>query len=701
MNPSGRPDYGGFRRRRASEDVAGNAAVLEIWFNDPANLSTGTLTSPVVTIGNDGGTTQGLTVRRDGLTVTAGGVTITAGGLTVTAGTIEVNDDVLFTLGADNDIVLVNRSTILNANTALTGTLIGTPVTPAIAENSLILANATASGDILVAVNEGGNSQAYLWIDTSAAEMRLYGSGTLDAILTAGTVNIEDDVLLGLGTGSTARLSYDTTDANSNQLLLQLPAAGSVDSPVLIIGQSIESVDFGASATGADYSAVVDPRIALFSSGAVTTGPVVEFRKARGTTAAPTVVTSGDDIGTLDFYGAVANGEYVRAASIRADMTGTIATGRGPGTLTFMTATDAASSVLTTAITISAAQLVTVAAGLTVTTGNVTISSGSLALTLASDITIPATTAAALEISDGTTKFYAVDTRVAVTGVTTHAFDISDYTFASASGAVATGVSVAAHTLNLTGNTQVTTQVDTVVLGARTIAADGVGGACTVDEASTLLLVAPTEGTNVTLTAASALRILDAAGTPTNQYGIYIEAQSGGTTQNYGIYSAGGRNELVNSFTGDNRGLKVSGTVTNAALTDGYGFHEVDVTLAGTNTAHSAASSSWVNITTGTAAAGVYVCARNDGIYEATAATITNALLIFGARMHYLADDTDGLRFPFSLNTNNAAITALFDCQNISDFGTVANAGATAATLLPILRTPAGTLKYVLLYDLA
>lgn len=146
--------------------------------------------------------------------------------------------------------------------------------------------------------------------------------------------------------------------------------------------------------------------------------------------------------------------------------------------------------------------------------------------------------------------------------------------------------------------------------------------------------------------------------------------------------------------------LKLSGTFAAAALTDGYGALEVDVTLSGSPTDHVAAASAWANITGGTVPPGNYVCARNDGIYEATAATITNAKLIFGARMQYLADDTDGLRFPFSLNTNNAAITALFDVNNLTDLGTVANAGATAATLLPICRDAGGTLKYVLLYDL-
>lgn len=147
--------------------------------------------------------------------------------------------------------------------------------------------------------------------------------------------------------------------------------------------------------------------------------------------------------------------------------------------------------------------------------------------------------------------------------------------------------------------------------------------------------------------------------------------------------------------------LKLSATLAAGALTDGYGAFEVDVTLSGSPTDHCAASSSWVNITGGTVPAGDYVCAHNDGIYEEAAATITNAKLIFGSRMQYIVSDTDSLRFPWSINTNNAAITALIDCNNTSDLGVVANAGAVQAEMLPILRNAAGTLKYVALYDLA
>lgn len=88
---------------------------------------------------------------------------------------LEVPDDALLTLGDDNDQVLVNRSAALNADTALTSVLLGTPVTSALAANSLIISNVTASGDILIAANRGGNSEEYIFIDSSAGVLYLEG----------------------------------------------------------------------------------------------------------------------------------------------------------------------------------------------------------------------------------------------------------------------------------------------------------------------------------------------------------------------------------------------------------------------------------------------------------------------------------------------------------------------------------------------
>lgn len=159
--------------------------------------------------------------------------------------------------------------------------------------------------------------------------------------------NLLDDVALTLGTGGTASLLWETADANANAFVLSLPTGGAVDVPVLIIGQGVTDVDLGL------YNGVVAPRIALFGIGAVATAPVWEFRKARGTIAAPTVITTGDDLGSINAWACVAAGEWKQSAAIEFDSTGTIATTRGPGLIRFKAATDAAPSVLTDVLTVT------------------------------------------------------------------------------------------------------------------------------------------------------------------------------------------------------------------------------------------------------------------------------------------------------------------------------------------------------------
>lgn len=98
--------------------------------------------------------------------------------MALTTRPVHVNypDDILLKLGTDGDIVLVHRSTALGSSTALTNVLVGTPVTTALAANSLILSNVTAEGDIMIAVNRGGNSTEMVFIDASAERTFLHGS---------------------------------------------------------------------------------------------------------------------------------------------------------------------------------------------------------------------------------------------------------------------------------------------------------------------------------------------------------------------------------------------------------------------------------------------------------------------------------------------------------------------------------------------
>lgn len=174
----------------------------------------------------------------------------------------------------------------------------------------------------------------------------------------SGNVTMPDDGAFSFG--GVGVLGWVTDDANANKLVLQLPTGGSVDVPVVMIGQ-------GAGVLGdmAIHDGVVNPTVCILGVGAVATGPVVELRKARGTAAAPTVVTSGDDTGSINSYACVAAAEWVQNAQILFECTGTPATTRGPGVITIKTATDAAPSVLTSALVIGANQVVVPQAGFT------------------------------------------------------------------------------------------------------------------------------------------------------------------------------------------------------------------------------------------------------------------------------------------------------------------------------------------------
>lgn len=402
---------------------------------------------------------------------------------------IGLADNVFLALGTNSDQVLVHNSAGLAATTALTGVILGTPVTPTIAANSLIISNTTASGDILLAANLATNSQAWLWVDSSASLMKLYAAGV-------------EAVNFGVG-ATTFNL-------------------GMVD------------IDFKIRASNADVAFLVDAGLASITIG--------------GGALAGTLLNLNGDFQNRAYatsVGFVLNMVAVTLTSSNANPT-TLAIGAAValGTQTYAGAN--AGQTISDAVTLYIANPPQQGANMTLTRawalwvdgGNARFDGDVNMAATASDIVIIAATAAALEISDATTKFYAFDTRIAVAGVTTHALDVADYTIASAAGNVVTGLALAAHTLNYSGTTQVTTEAVTVSLGARSIVGDT--ATLTVDKASTLKLVAPIEGANITLTAAVALRIGDSgAGTPTNQYGIFIETLTAGATADYAIWVAG------------------------------------------------------------------------------------------------------------------------------------------------------------------
>lgn len=92
----------------------------------------------------------------------------------------------------------------LAANTALTNIFLGTPVVPALPVDSIIISDLVTNGDIVLATNNGGNSQAFLQVDSSAGVLNLLGAGTQVIEVAATAVAIANGIVkLTLGTVST------------------------------------------------------------------------------------------------------------------------------------------------------------------------------------------------------------------------------------------------------------------------------------------------------------------------------------------------------------------------------------------------------------------------------------------------------------------------------------------------------------------
>ena len=111
---------------------------------------------------------------------------------------------------------------------------------------------------------------------------------------------------------------------------------------------------------------------------------------------------------------------------------------------------------------------------------------------------------------------------------------------------------------------------------------------------------------------------------------------------------------------------------------------------------------SWINLSTYTTSGIKYICAQDNGVYQgADTGEIADARVVFGMRMESIITATDHLNFPFSINTDNSGITAIFDVNTTSDLGIITDAGADDGTLIPILRDNSGNMRYVKVYTTA
>lgn len=179
-------------------------------------------------------------------------------------------------------------------------------------------------------------------------------------------------------------------------------------------------------------------------------------------------------------------------------------------------------------------------------------------------------------IKDSSSSYYTISTTNEVAATIVHKFSTRNFSgIPSGPGAVPIFAQFQMAYLNYTGSTQITSLLSTVKFLATDIRSNA---GLIIDKATTIEAVSPLEGPNVTITDASAIRILNTTGSPTNQYGIYIEDLTAGGS-NYGIYIAGASTYAIFVDSGD---VKFDDNLTVGGIgTFGDGTNQLEISATG------------------------------------------------------------------------------------------------------------------------
>ena len=135
-----------------------------------------------------------------------------------TAAGVNVADDLLVTLGTNDDSVFTHQNSALGIHAELSNVVEGTSAHPAYAANSLLISNITDDGDIGFLTSDGGNSRGLLTLDGSAGKVVMMTASTQSATPDySGAVGAElylqsNGTGGGVGTGGT--LEFGTTMGN-------------------------------------------------------------------------------------------------------------------------------------------------------------------------------------------------------------------------------------------------------------------------------------------------------------------------------------------------------------------------------------------------------------------------------------------------------------------------------------------------------
>ena len=448
-------------------------------------------------------------------------------------------DDGGIYLGLDQDGGLYHKAASIAADEEITGVIEGTSDVLATAANSIYLFNITNDGDIHIVVSKGGNSHTAFLADGS----------TGDTILNAASGQSVDIYIAGTKEFDFTATSVDLTGAhldNAGYLIMNavtLPAGSEVyaghdnTGDLTLNALSTKVINFAIA--GTDEASLSATDLDLKSNTLSNVG-------ASGNDWAANALTMSNGSSTSNMVLTVENTTNSGASNAVVDIKvgGTTSTGDPqllwtiPSGTSWYAAADNNNGdvwVLGTGTTIGSNRYIQLSPDTTTANG--------LALRFLSNLPT-----------------------ITMTSTSTNVWTDADF---------------AAHTINYTGNTRVTSLSRMVIFNPPTFEADGVGGDLTIDKATTIQVASPIEGSaDVILSHSSAIRILNqGTGSAVIQSGLYIEDLTSGGSD-YGIYLEGADTAAIWVNSADPIHVGLAGTATGKMEWDGATSGTVTVTVA-------------------------------------------------------------------------------------------------------------------------
>lgn len=467
-----------------------------------------------------------------------------------------VPDSAIFGWGTHGDVASSLRPSGNAANTAVANLLLGTPVSQALANNSLVLSNITASGDMGFYVKQGDNSYEWLMSDASLGKVHI-GHGLIGAAgvyatigpaaALGGTVgeNLADGlVITERSTAFRASLVFRSENVTHNLLNSS--------------GDSFDTKTYGAIARIDDTSG------GWLVEGYTISATGLQLKAyARDSAIKTTRSTTEADSQGMQLYRVIAADASTGAEeTLPAQSNAYSWSRRGASTTQTIMILGSEGSLFTYGIEAGVTSMHSVE---NTDTANAASHAALIAKAnnTSADAYVSVQTAAnqwymgidntdldrlifGAGVAVGTTPVISVYLAGATTtGLYSHYFTSQGVTLTDGAGREYHQFGISASTVTFAGQTQVTSASSGVQVAAYTLTQSG--GAVTVNAAYGVDIVAPTlADVEITLTDGAALHIANAtkgaAATYSNQEGILIDALSG-ASQNYQILMANGGTE--------------------------------------------------------------------------------------------------------------------------------------------------------------